>query len=179
MAQPRVCDFYNRPQGCRYGPKCHFLHELRDPSTPQSPFAPRASHNPRPDSTPDGVCRFHWSGGTCTRANCWFKHIRSVESSTSPTTADTWRPRPPTTPDAPGPSGAYSLLRPGAAKHQLSTIFMKPGFRFGLPSTINRFVVILASCSVANEWVFRLHSYFGYHFYSLSRLRKMQTSYFV
>jgi len=155
MSQRRVCNFYNGPQGCRYGPKCHFLHEPRDPSSPPSPFTPGASQNPRPDNVPKDVCYFYWNGGTCMRASCWFKHVRSDESpSVSPTPADTWRSRPPTTSIASGSSGDHSLLRPGAARYQLSSTFLKPGFRFGLPSTVHRFVIILASCSVANEWVF-------------------------
>lgn len=161
MSQSRVCNFYNKPQGCRNGSSCRFLHEIRDTSSSLSAFTPRASQNPRPDNIPNGVCYYHWNGGTCRRANCWFKHVRSDEApSPSPTAADSWRSRPPTTTIAPWSSGGRSLLRPGEARHQLSTIFLKPGFHFGLPSTVNRFVMILASCSAANEWVFRLCPYY-------------------
>ena len=163
MSQRRVCDFYNRPQGCRKRSNCGFLHEPRDTFGPPSAFTPRASHNPRPDNIPDGVCRYHWSSGTCKYANCWFKHIRPNESpSASPTVADSWRSRSSTTLTAAGLSGGRSLLRPDEAKRQLSTIFLKPGYRFGLPSTVNRFVMILVSSSVANGWVFYIHTYYDH-----------------
>ena len=158
MSQRKVCDFYNRPQGCRYSSSCRFLHEARDTSSPLSAFTPRASHNPRPNNIPNGVCYFYWSGGNCKRANCWFKHVRSDESpSPSPPVTDSWRSRAATALIAPGPSGGHSLLRPGEAKHQLSTIFLKPDYHLVLPSTVNRFVIILTSCSVANGWVFHLY----------------------
>ena len=138
MSQRRVCDFYQKPQGCRYGSNCRFLHEPLDTSSPPPAFTPHASQNPRPYSAPDSVCYFHWSGGTCKRANCWFKHVLSDESpSASPTLASSWRPRPPTALFAPLPIRGNSLLKPGEAKHQLSTVFLKLGFGFGLPSTVN------------------------------------------
>jgi hypothetical protein len=164
MSQPKICNFYNKPQGCRYGTKCHFLHEARDTFGPLSSFAPSASQNARPDNVPNGVCRFYWNGDTCRRVNCWFKHVRSDESLSacgSSTSADSRKARPPTIFIAPGSFGGHSPLRPGEAKRQLSTIFLQPGFRFGLPSTINRFVMILASCSVSNEWVFHTYSHYG------------------
>ena len=162
MSQRQVCAFYNRPQGCRYQSSCRFIHEARDTPSPGPPFAvsPRASHNPRPDNIPNGVCYFHWSGGTCKRQNCWFKHVRSDDPpSASPTTADAWRSRPATTSMSARLSGGHSLLRPAEAKYQLSNTFLKPDFHFVHSSTVNRFVIILASCSVSNKWVFRLYPY--------------------
>jgi len=160
MSQRKVCDFFNRPQGCRYQSSCRFLHEARDTPGPPSPFTPRASHNPRPDNIPKGVCYFHWSGGNCKRANCWFKHIRSDESpSPSPAITESWRARAATALITSGTSEGRSLLRPAEAKHQLSTIFLKPGYHFVGPSTVNRFATILASCSVANGWVSHFHPY--------------------
>lgn len=162
MSQRRVCDFYNRPQGCRHGANCRFLHEPHGTSGPLPTFTPCPPQNPRPDNAPKGLCRVYWNGGTCRRVNCWFNHIRSDEApSASPSVADSRKSQPPTTSIAPGSSENHSFLKPGEAKYQLSTIFLKPGFRFGLPSTVNRFVMILASCSVANNWVLYLHSYLG------------------
>lgn len=161
MSQRKVCDFYNRPQGCRYQSDCRFLHEARDTSAPPFAFTPRASHNPRPNNIPDGVCYFHWSGGKCRRANCWFKHVRSDDPpSASPTIADSWRSRPATTLIPTRLSGGNSLLRPAEAKYQLSNTFLKPAFHFVHTSTVNRFVIILSSCSVANRWVFHLYPYY-------------------
>ena len=152
MSQRRVCFFFKTPAGCRLGDTCNWLHEPGSASTPNS-STPRGSSNPNVNA-PNGVCRFFWNNGNCRFADCRFSHVRQGDSASS--TTSTTAPTPPhssTAPHPPHPPSLTASLKAGSARFQLYNVFLLPNYRFVNPANINRFVNILASCSLANEWV--------------------------
>ena len=157
MSQRNVCNFFNTPNGCHRGPGCKWLHGTpgTSTSTSTSTSTPNGSSKPRPlnGNVPNGICRFFWNNGNCRFTDCRFAHVRQGDSATSATSTKT-----PTTPhSSTAPHSTSSALTPplkaASARYQLHKIFLLPNFKFANPATINRFVNILASCSLANEWV--------------------------
>ncbi len=151
MSQKNVCHFYNTPAGCRRGPGCNFLHGA--PSTGTN--TPNGSSNPRPlnGNAPNGVCRFFWNSGNCRFTDCRYAHVRQGDAASSPTPATTPAPPHPSTAPHSNSTALTAPLKAASARYQLNKIFLLPNFKFANPATINRFVNILASCSLANEWV--------------------------
>lgn len=148
MSQRKVCDFFNTPAGCRRGANCKWRHEGASPSS-------SGPSSPRPPNAPNGVCRFFWNNGNCRFTDCRFRHIRqgdSVSSTPGSTPPATRLQSPPvsTTPQIPA---ITAPLKAGSARYQLYNVFLKPNYKLAHPATVNRFVNILASCSLANEWV--------------------------
>lgn len=65
-----ACKYYITPQGCLSGESCRYTH-----GDPRTPF------------DMSKVCRY-FTAGYCHRGSaCWFKHVQSEASSTSPTSA--------------------------------------------------------------------------------------------
>ena len=158
MSQKNVCNFFNTPAGCRRGANCKWRHERSSGSS--------TSRTPTPTSTPstpapNGVCRFFWNNGNCRFTDCRFSHVRHGDSapSTSPPAPS---PAPPTPAHGSTATDTHSPaltapLKAGGARYHLTKVFLLPNFKFANPATINRFVNILASCSLANEWVRSFH----------------------
>jgi hypothetical protein len=82
------CRFLGSQEGCRYGKKCKYSHDLGS-SSPQSPGQnappsptlatlrnrPRRSGNPAPKN----VCDFYWKNGQCNRGfDCTFRHQKNT-----------------------------------------------------------------------------------------------------
>ena len=172
MSQRNVCVFFNTPAGCRRGANCKGRHErhkrgVNAPSSSDPPapapapapatLAPSGSSNPRPLNVPNGICRFFWNNGNCRFTDCRFRHVRQSDPASStpapaPTPPATRLQSPPAS-TAPQPLTVTAPLRAAGARYQLHNVFLLPNYKFTHPATINRFVNILASCSVANEWV--------------------------
>jgi hypothetical protein len=157
MSQPKVCDFFKTPAGCRRGANCKWRHERAStPSSPSSPSSAGAPTRSGSSNVPNGVCRFFWNSGNCRFTDCRFRHVREGDSASS---------TPPAPPSAtrfqsPSVSTATSQttritppLKAGGARYQLHNIFLLPNYKFANPAPVNRFVNLLASCSEDNEWV--------------------------
>lgn len=110
MAYPEsgVCRFYGTANGCRYGNRCRYSHDIsqsmtsRGPSSYSGQSSPggwrgrqqaTASHSSRPSNggrggfklggVPPNVCQFYWMSGLCNRGfECSFRHVKG------PATAD-------------------------------------------------------------------------------------------
>ena len=88
---PKVCKFYNTPQGCRRGGKCDFLHPnaLDQSQSANANLSPAStgSTGPRPQRPPPppAVCRF-WAGTRNCRAgkSCRFAHPDPAETRVTP-----------------------------------------------------------------------------------------------
>ena len=166
MSQRNVCHFFNTPKGCHRGPGCKWLHGTpgtgngngNGNGTSTNKSTPSVSSNPRPlnGNAPNGVCRFFWNNGNCRFTDCRYAHVRQGESATSATSAtSTTTPATPHSSTAPhsNSTALTAPLKAAGARYQLHKVFLLPNFKFANPATINRFVNILASCSLANEWV--------------------------
>ncbi|KAI1789230.1 hypothetical protein LXA43DRAFT_1155066 [Ganoderma leucocontextum] len=104
QGQPGRCRLYGTSQGCRFGNRCKFSHDVggstpsRGSSSPagfnsspsrsrsQTP-APRAPNRstgnrgggPGLQGVPRNVCQFYWTSGACDRAfDCSFRHVRGT-----------------------------------------------------------------------------------------------------
>lgn len=100
MASPGFnspCRLFKSQQGCRYGKKCKFSHDLSStPGTrtpPQShrqnapsssaPATPRARPGRSGNPPPRNVCDFYWNTGQCNRGfDCTFKHQKNTRPKT-------------------------------------------------------------------------------------------------
>ena len=86
------CRLFRSKEGCRYGKKCKFSHDLGSTSgtrtktqssgrnTPSSPTpaTPRARTGRSGNSSPRNVCDFYWNTGQCNRGfDCTFKHQKN------------------------------------------------------------------------------------------------------
>jgi|SRR5882762_9479641 hypothetical protein len=79
------CLFFNKPNGCRKGSQCQFLHNgaganVQRPSSPTPSSSSNAARG-RSQSTsrraPPGICNFYWTSGTCKREfACRFRHTQ-------------------------------------------------------------------------------------------------------
>ena len=94
------CRFFGSPEGCRYGRKCKFSHDLGStpgtstppqlsgrnvPSSPTS-ATPRTRPGRSSNSAPRNICNFYWTTGQCNRGfDCTFKH----QKNTNPQPGDT------------------------------------------------------------------------------------------
>ena len=104
QGRPGRCRLYGAPQGCRFGNRCKFSHELvisapsRGPSSPSGSSSPSRSRSnssapsrapnrsssgrgggpgTAPQGIPRGVCQFWWTSGVCDRSfECSFRHVR-------------------------------------------------------------------------------------------------------
>ena len=87
------CRLLRSKDGCRYGKKCKFSHDLGSASgTTTPPPSPRrnAPSSPTPatprtrakrggKSAPNNVCGFYWNTGQCKRGfDCTFKHQKNT-----------------------------------------------------------------------------------------------------
>jgi len=155
-----VCRFFWNHGNCRFT-DCRFSHVRHNDGDGDSGSSTLAStSNPRPLTlnAPNGVCRSFWNHGNCRFTDCRFSHVRHNDrdgDSGSSTPAPT--PTPPTAvprvSTAPHPPTLTPPLRAAGARYQLHNVFLLPNYKFTNPATINRFVNILASCSLTNEWV--------------------------
>ena len=87
------CRLFRSPDGCRYGKKCKFSHDLgsasgtrtppqpprrNTPSTP-TPATPRTRPGRSGNTTPRNVCDFYWNTGQCNRGfDCTFRHQKNT-----------------------------------------------------------------------------------------------------
>jgi hypothetical protein len=97
MASPGLnspCRFFKTEEGCRYGKKCKFSHDLTStprtrgithlirqntPSSP-TPATPRTRSGRSHNAAPRNVCDFYWSTGQCNRGfDCTFKHQKDTK----------------------------------------------------------------------------------------------------
>ncbi|PIL26781.1 hypothetical protein GSI_11117 [Ganoderma sinense ZZ0214-1] len=101
QGRPGRCRQYGSPQGCRFGNRCKFSHDLAGSAPSRGPSSPSASSSPSrnrsqtsapgppgrstrgrgggpvPQGLPRNVCQFYWTSGACDRAfDCTFQHIR-------------------------------------------------------------------------------------------------------
>ena len=97
MASPgpsRPCHLFKTKEGCRYGKKCKFSHDListpRTRMMPQSsqqnrspsstPAAPRTRPGRTGNAAPRNVCDFYWNTGQCNRGfDCTFRHQKNTK----------------------------------------------------------------------------------------------------
>lgn len=94
------CRLFASGDGCRYGKKCKFSHDLGSPSgTRASSQSPQRSAQPSPtpgtprsrpgrsaNVTPRNVCDFYWNTGQCNRGfDCTFKHQKNTPSGSDTT----------------------------------------------------------------------------------------------
>ena len=76
MATPpkNPCRLFRSKEGCRYGERCKFSHDLSSPSSPTS-----ATHRTRPGFAPRNVCGFYWNTGQRNRGfDCTFRHQKNT-----------------------------------------------------------------------------------------------------
>ena len=88
------CRLFKSEEGCRYGNRCKFSHDLT--STPRTRGFPQPSRHNAPSSStsatprtrsgrngtpvPRNVCDFYWSTGQCNRGfDCTFKHQKNIK----------------------------------------------------------------------------------------------------
>ena len=96
------CRFFGSQEGCRYGKKCKFSHDLSSTSgtgtQPQSHVqnAPSSStsatQRTRPgrsgNPAPRNVCDFYWNTGQCNRGfDCTFRHQKNTNPQSGSTNA--------------------------------------------------------------------------------------------
>ena len=87
------CRLFRSKEGCRYGKKCKFSHDLgstsrtrtqprppgRNASSSPAPATPRTRSGRTGNSAPRTVCDFYWNTGQCNRGfDCTFKHQKST-----------------------------------------------------------------------------------------------------
>ena len=84
------CRLFRSKDGCRYGKKCKFAHDLGSTSgtrTPQSSDTPSLPTSATPrnrsgrsgNTTPRNVCDFYWNTGQCNRGfDCTFRHQKNT-----------------------------------------------------------------------------------------------------
>jgi hypothetical protein len=105
MASPAPtgpCRLFRSNEGCRYGKKCKFSHDLGSTSgrrtplqSPPSSAQSSSSATPRNrparsgNPAPRNVCNFYWDTGQCNRGfDCTFKHQKNTNpQSRNPNTA--------------------------------------------------------------------------------------------
>lgn len=97
MSQRNVCRHYGSPQGCRFGSRCRYSHDIQPNISPlpgaatsstsrRNPFQLLDSPTPRsPNASmlgaPRNACQFYWSTGSCNRSfECTFSHVRQPVS---------------------------------------------------------------------------------------------------
>lgn len=96
MASPGLnspCRLFKTKEGCRYGKKCKFSHDLSStprtraiPQSPQrntpsssTPATPRTRPGRTGNAAPRNVCDFYWNTGQCNRGfDCTFKHQKNA-----------------------------------------------------------------------------------------------------
>ena len=89
------CRLFRSKEGCRYGKKCKFSHDLGSTSTarttPQppgkntpsssTPATPRNRSGRSGNAAPRDVCGFYWDSGQCKRGfDCTFRHQKNTNS---------------------------------------------------------------------------------------------------
>ncbi|KAF9649047.1 hypothetical protein BDM02DRAFT_3095370 [Thelephora ganbajun] len=87
------CRFFRSKEGCRYGKKCRFSHDLGStsgtrtpPQTPQqsarsspTPATPKTRPARSGNAAPRNVCDFYWNTGQCNRGfDCTFRHQKNT-----------------------------------------------------------------------------------------------------
>ena len=99
-----VCRFHGTANGCRYGNRCRYSHDLSQSTTSRGPSSASGSvwrsrsqaSNFQPSPTPyaarggsrlggrsPDTCQFYWTSGSCNRGfECSFRHVKG------PATAD-------------------------------------------------------------------------------------------
>ena len=90
---PPLCRLFRTKDGCRYGGKCKYSHDLgstsatRTPPRPpqpnaqssQSPATPRTRAGRSGNPAPRNVCDFYWNTGQCNRGfDCTFRHQKNT-----------------------------------------------------------------------------------------------------
>jgi len=88
------CRLFKSKEGCRFGKRCKFSHDLGSTSGTRTPRSSQHSASPSPtptptssrnrsgrsgNATPRNVCDFYWNTGQCNRGfDCTFKHQRNT-----------------------------------------------------------------------------------------------------
>jgi len=88
------CRLFRSKEGCRFGKKCKFSHDLgstsgtRNPpqssrqntSSPPTPATPRTRSGRSGNAAPRNVCDFYWNTGQCNRGfDCTFRHQKNTK----------------------------------------------------------------------------------------------------
>lgn len=186
---PRICSFYNTPQGCRRGEGCKFSHTSSSTPSPSpgaaSPNRGSASASPRPQRPPppQATCKFWIGTGRCkSGTNCRFAHPDPAE--TRATAVDLVTPFL-TDAGLAKVSGVGTDIffdadithTPGQAFFQLHKL-LKDDFRFHAPSLVYSFLTCLSSANASNTAWVRLSARYRIFRPNTDRLRTiiLQTS---
>ncbi len=99
-----VCRFYGTTNGCRYGNKCRYSHDLSESTASRGPTSSPGQSSSwrsrshattsqpyptpygagrgggfRPTGLPPNACQFYWTSGSCNRGfECSFRHVKGT-----------------------------------------------------------------------------------------------------